>query len=449
MGIRITALGAAREVGRSAILIEDDKRSILLDCGIKILHGEDRYATPVGLEKIAPRLDAVILSHAHLDHSGYIPALYHMGFSGKIYATPPTKDVTEILRRDMLKIMSIEMQRGLEPLWSRSEMYRALEDFEVYPYEEEFEVAGVKVKFYDAGHTLGSAQILLDRDGLRILYTGDIKPEPTEFFDGAVEPKEKVDIVISEATNGSEEVPKREEVKKALEEAVEDTFMRRGKILIPAFAFGRSQEVVASLVERRVPAYIYMDGLGTKINEIFRKYRNENRFSPEALRKFRRPPMDRSDVIEVRNMRGSGIDPLKYRKLIVGFSKPIVIVSTNGMLEGGPILSYLELMSSDSRSLLAFSGYQVEGTLGRKILDGARSVTIRRPNGEEISININMRVDYFRLSGHARREDLIRYIKTLSPSRVFFVHGDSESIDSMSEELGGEALEINKTISLS
>ncbi len=442
MRIRIRALGAAKEVGRSAILIEDDKRAILLDCGVKIVHtpeGESKHITPEGLEEVAPKLDAVILSHAHLDHTGYAPALYRMGYKGKLYATPPTKDVVRILREDMLKI-----DKG--KLRTRAEMDIAMNMFEVYPYEEEFEVAdGVKVKFYDAGHSLGSAQILIDREGVRILYTGDIKPEPTEYFDGAKRPREKIDIVITESTNGAEEIPEREEVKRELLDAIDDTFSRGGNVLIPAFAYGRSQEVVATLVEKGVKNNIYMDGMSVKINDVFRRYRSAPRISERTLMRFRRPPFDMSGVIDVRKV-SQGVSGELVRRYIIARAKNNIIVSTSGMLEGGPILSYLQLASADTRSLLAFSGYQVPGTVGRMVLDGYRTIPLKKPDGNVINVNLNMRVGYYRLSGHAGRKYLIEYIRSLSPSRILYVHGEEESIESLKEELDGEALELNKTI---
>ena len=425
-------------------MIEDDKRKILLDCGVKIVHtpeGEATHIVPEGLEEIAPKLDAVILSHAHLDHTGYVPALYRMGYKGYIYATPPTRDVTRILREDTLKI-----DKG--KLRTKAEMEAALASFEVYGYEEEFEVAeGVTVKFYDAGHSLGSAQILIDREGVKILYTGDLKPEPTEYFSGAKRPTEEIDIVISEATNGAEEIPEREEVKKELIDAIEDTFARGGNVLIPAFAYGRSQEVVATLIERRYPRNVYMDGMSVKINDVFRRYRHTPRISEEALMKFRRPPFDATNVIETPRIY-RGIQGDYVRRVIISRSKNNIIVSTSGMLEGGPILSYLQLASADSRSLLAFSGYQVPGTVGRMVLDGYRTIPLKKADGNIVNVNLNLRVGYYRLSGHAGRKYLINYLKSLNASQILFVHGEEESIESVAEEIGGKPLELNKTLEL-
>lgn len=432
--VKITTFGAAKEIGRSAILVEDKDTKILLDCGLKIRPKEPTQA-PSGVNQHIKDLQGVILSHAHFDHSGYLPRLTKAGYEGKIDMTHPTKDIVSILWRDHLRIEG-------ERHWTEDDMYETLYQTDCHYYERTFNVAdGVTARFFDAGHILGSASILLDWKGQLIFYTGDINTFETPYHDTNKYPTvEDISIVISEATNGLRDLPNRSKPNHEIVDAIHKTRARKGVTIIPSFALGRSQEIEAILARELYNSdfTIYVDGMILRMNEVYRRYFHEYWVSKKILEWCAdyhiEVPFDLSNFVPVNRNLADNLDT--FRKMIVSENKPNIILSTSGMLEGGPIHSYLLHGANNPNNLLALSGYQVEETIGRTILDGARKVKLFTwGNKKGTDVEIKAEVRQFQFSGHAQRNELIKMLKAINANELVLVHGSEESAISMKHTL--------------
>ncbi len=434
--VKITVYGAAQEIGRSAILVEDKDTRILLDCGLKIRPKQPTVA-PEGIDEIAKDLHGVILSHAHFDHSGYIPKLVRLGYKGDIHMTHPTKDICAVLWRDHLKI-----EGGRH--WTEDNMYDTLYQITTHYYDREFKVAdGVTATFFDAGHILGSASVLLNWKGQLIFYTGDINTFETPYHDSNKYPQlEDISIVITEATNGLRDLPNREKPNLAIVDAIYNTRRNSGVTMIPTFALGRGQEIEAILAREFIGSNfnIYMDGMLLKMNQIYRSYFTEYWVSKKILNWCKdhriEVPFDLRNFIPMNRNIADNLDT--FRKMIVSEKKPNIILSTSGMLEGGPMHSYLLHGAGIPENLIAISGYQVEGTIGRSIVDGERNVQLfnwsKTRKGKGPTIEIKAQVKQFQFSGHAQRNELIKMLKALNTDKYIFVHCIEEAAQSVQKE---------------
>ena len=431
-GLTITSYGAAQDIGKSSFLITDNNqgRKILLDCGIQIYSRRSAKKSdgPNQILESAEELDAVILSHAHLDHSGYIPALYQHGFEGKVYTTRPTVDIIQLLWADHLKIEGSYH-------YDEYSLIKAIENLKGFNYRTKIKIAdGIYTEFYDAGHILGSAQINLDFDGMMIWYTGDINDQPTPFHDGFDIPDEEIDILLTETTNVDRPVPKREKVLKDLLDTTFTTYKRGGKMLIPSFALGRSQEIQFYLMDHLgdfLSSYpLIVDGLILKMNEIYAKYFDTNWVSEKAItavydRGFSDLPFDHTHLQVVSRETISG-NLEKHRKKLMESKKRKIILSTSGMVEGGPMHSYLKWQKSPNDTL-ALVGYQAEDTIGRDIKNGIRKFDLTSPWGEDFSFNIQSAIENFGFSGHASRKGIVDLIEKTNPARIFTLHGTNKA----------------------
>ncbi|MHA2294918.1 MAG: MBL fold metallo-hydrolase [Candidatus Hodarchaeales archaeon] len=434
--LKLIPFGATDEVGRSCFLLTDGETRILIDCGVKIMPKSkgERTLGPYGVDKIAPELDAVLLSHAHLDHSGYIPALYRAGFDGPVYMTSPTADIVKFLWKDHLKIEGPYH-------YSLIHLLKALDNTQATSYRVKRPlVNGVSFKFLDAGHILGSASIYLEWNGTSILYTGDINNQKTPFFEPAEVPdinKEPVDVLITESTNGGREVPLRKAVLSEFTKAILKTYSRDGKILIPAFALGRSQEIeyylldkLDGLVGSKMP--LWVDGMIQDMNNIYEKYFKPHWVSKRAIDFCKdnghAKPFDFPELKSIRTA------PKKkrikeFRRDLITNDEKTIILTTSGMMEGGPIHSYLRYGGLDSKSLLAVVGYQVPDTIGYEILNGKREFQVQTPWKEKFNMNIRLNVQRFHFSGHITQKGLESYLNLVKPEKVIAIHGSPEAIE--------------------
>ena len=434
--IKVTMFGAAKEIGRSAILVEDKDTKVLLDCGLKI-RPKQPTEPPAGIEKYARNLQGVILSHAHFDHSGYLPRITREGYEGDIHMTHPTKDICAVLWRDHLKIEG-------ERHWTEDDMYDTLYQINTHYYDNKFQVAdGVSATFFDAGHILGSASILLDWKGQLIFYTGDINTFATPYHDSNKYPTvEDISLVISESTNGLRDLPNREKPNHDIVNAIYHTRRNNGNTIIPTFALGRGQEIEAILAKEFLGSRynIYLDGMLLRMNDIYRSYFHEYWISKKMLdwcKKHRlEVPFDLKNFIPMSRNIADNIDT--FRKMIVTENKPNIILSTSGMLEGGPIHSYLLHGGGMKNNLIAISGYQVEGTLGRTILDGERRVQLFNWDGKGPKLEIKAKVKQFQFSGHAQRNELLKMLKAINSKNLIFVHGSDEAGIALKQDLGND-----------
>jgi putative mRNA 3-end processing factor len=394
-------LGAAGEVGRSAILFKGTK-NILFDYGIKLDH-KTQYPLPAG------KLDACVLSHAHIDHSGNFPFLYKDALP-TTYGTEPTKELSELLIEDSMKVGKKNHQ---PPKFSKHELRMFLERFASYEFGNEVEIGEYKLTFYDAGHIPGSAISALEsnKSGRRLVYTGDFKLEP-QAIQGSADIV-KSDILVTETTYANREHPEREELTRKFVEDVRQTLDNGGTALIPTFAVGRAQELLAILHKSKLTDYVFIDGMARKATEIAMRY-------PEFIRN--------SDLLHDAIRKIVWIGSEQHRGHAV--SGPGIILTTAGMLNGGPVLNYLTKLGPNSKIFL--TGYQVEGTNGRKLMEGKPLII---DNRKEV---IKTPWAYYDFSAHSGKSDLHEYVRKSNPELVVCVHGDQKVADEFAENLKAE-----------
>jgi len=421
--ISFTALGGSNEVGRSSFLIDFGEK-LVLDRGVKLTPDGSEYPLPVEVN-----LDAVIISHAHLDHSGALPGLF-VNSNVLSYMTAPTLELSKILWFDSLKIAGLE---GIDISFSREEIDDAEKfTFPVY-YKRVLHITkNCSMQFFDAGHILGSAMPMLSIGEKSLLYTGDFKVEETRLFKGADLNVGKLDYLVMESTYGDRNHPPRKECEKMFVEEVQETLDRGGTALVPGFAVGRSQELIDILHGHKINAPIYLDGMGQKVSRAtlkFPKYLKNARFLQKAL----------ENTVWVKN----NADRKKALK------QPSVIVTTAGMLQGGPALNYLKGIYKDERSNVFLTGFQVEGTPGRLLME---------TNKIEIDgkvYEVRGKVEKFDFSAHASQQEMLKAVAKWQPEKILLVHGDKEIIkifkQKIHEETGIEVLvpEAGKKINLS
>lgn len=445
--MKIQFIGAARTVTGSQHLLTIHDKKILLECGLFQGRRKDTYEKNKNFSFDPKEIDALILSHAHIDHSGNIPHLVKDGFRGPIYSTSATKDLCEI----MLKDSAYLQQRDIEwlnkknkkhipdeSLYSIEDVDAAIQYFVPVNYNTATEIfPGVTAYFQDAGHILGSAGIFLEieeENGKKISFgfSGDIGrydtpiiKDPDYFRD--------LDLLIMESTYGNRLHTKKDEVEEEVAKVVRQVFDRKGKIIIPAFAVGRTQLLVyvfhKLFDQKRIPEIpIYVDSpLAVNATKVFKDH-------PECF-----------DRETSRIFLESGNDPfgfgrLKYistvdqSKELNDINDPIIIISASGMAEGGRILHHLANNIGNPKNLVLFVGYAAEQTLARKIMDGIKQVNIL---GEEYSVNCQIKImDYF--SGHADQNELLDYL-SLNPQKrlknIFLVHGEEDQALPLKEKI--------------
>ncbi len=408
--MRLTFFGGAHEVGRSCIMVESGDAKIILDAGVK-LGNEIEY--PLITDDELRDIDAIVTSHAHLDHSGYLPHLYSAGYKGTTYTTKPTFELTSVLVSDYMRISNPDnvTKSGLELM---ARQHRLVE------YHKDIKVKGLTVRLFPAGHILGSAMIHVSDSKNSLLYTGDMNMRTTKLLDPAYTESLHADTLITESTYaGDNDVFQSE--KKVIDSmiaSINDTIKQGGKVIIPSFGVGRAQEVLLVLDDYMksglIPRVkIYMDGM---IGKAMRIHRHNVIYCRDELQK--RILMNDDDPFKSENF--FNVTTRQARSKIMYGNEPAVVVTTSGMLTGGPVLKYIEAMGKNPENKLIMVGYQAEGTLGRQILEGAKSVTI---DGRKAIIN--MKVERYHLSAHADRQQLMSFIgKIQGLERAFIVHGE-------------------------
>lgn len=444
--ISITSFGAASDVGKSCFLIESDGRKILLDAGLQLNPRRTKLPSkgPIGVDNIAHELTAVILSHAHMDHSGYIPALYELGYEGPIYCTKPTAPITKLLWQDHLKIEG-------DYHYTKESYFRASKSFKKFNYDSSTKVAdGVQTTFIDAGHILGSASVLVDIDGTLIYYSGDINEQVSPFHLPAETPDEPVDVLLVEATNGSRVLPKRRKVTKGLIQTIKEKLHKGKKVIIPSFALGRGQEMQMYLIKHLGASLLskplYVDGMINKMNSIYEHYLNSSWISEYAINQIRDLSLDSPfefDGIKKISKETISMNINEYRTKLIQSRKPKIILSTSGMLEGGPILSYLADQNA-SGNLLAIVGYQVQGTIGYDIMNGQSKFSLETPWGKMQKLNLQNQVERFYYSGHASQQGIKEFILDSKPEMVFTIHSDYKNHLDLQKVMEKDNLVLNR-----
>ena len=417
--MKISFFGAAGEVGRSCIMVSTDKTRILLDAGVKI-GAQDEY--PHLDDSMLKDIDGIVVSHAHLDHSGYLPHIYSAGYTGSTYVTKPTMELITVLISDYMRISnpSNVTQSGLKKMAAA---------FKLYDYRKEFRINELKLKFIPAGHILGSAMISVSDGKNTLLYTGDINTAKSKLFDGAELKGLNADTLITESTYGApnDAFQKEQDIIREMVKSIKETIKVGGKIIIPSFAVGRAQEVLLFLDDNinsgalpKVP--IYVDGM---INKAMRIHRHNVIYCRKELQS--RILMSEYDPFKSKNF--VVVDKKGTRNKIVTEEESAIIVTTSGMLSGGPVFFYLSKLAGNSLNKMIMVGYQAEGTLGREMQDGNRHITI-----DKTKVDVQLKVETYHLSAHADRKGLESVMSSINGLKnVFIVHGEKSKSESLKE----------------
>jgi Predicted metal-dependent RNase, consists of a metallo-beta-lactamase domain and an RNA-binding KH domain len=415
--VKVTCLGACFEVGRSALLIETSESRVLLDAGVKPSGSLDEspFLDIIDLDN----LDAVVISHAHLDHIGMLPYLYKYGYRGPVYMTEPTKYLMEILLSDYIDLSS---ERGYS-YYGLSELASTLYHAITVDYGDVTDISpDIKLTLYDAGHEVGSAisHLHIGNGLYNIVYTGDFKYGQSKLLNPAHSVFKRVELLIMESTyGGKDDVQKpREEAETELIQLVNKTLENGGKALIPVFSTGRAQEILLILNEamqlgKLSKAPIYVDGMVLQtlnVHLMFPDYLNNtvreliydgvNPFMSEYVK-----PVERAK------------NPEKRQEQVMDILQgpPSIILAPHGMLSGGPAMDYFVHMADDPKNSLIFVSYQGEGTLGRRLVQGERKVNLKYYD-QDITVNVNMNVFHEPgFSGHSDRKQLMNYVGRIEP----------------------------------
>ncbi|MDH4209915.1 MAG: MBL fold metallo-hydrolase [candidate division WOR-3 bacterium] len=445
----VTFVGAARTVTGSLHLFEYKKQKFLLECGVFQGHREEAERINSTFPFKPKDIKAVILSHAHIDHSGNLPNLARRGFTGPIFCTSATKDIASLLLLDSAKIQEYDFkylnkkraEKGLlpkEPLYTITDAENTIKQLHAVDYRNTFEpIPGVKVTLYDAGHILGSSVILVEAEGKRILFSGDLGRKNMPIIRDPVN-VDTVDYMILESTYGGRQHESFDSMQQELKKIIEEAKKKRSKMVIPAFAVERTQLLVTILKNlydegclKDVPVYVDSP-LASNVTEVFR--RHPECFDAETTKIFAE-----GDPFNFPNLHY--VADAEESKSLNDKDGPMIIMSASGMCEGGRVTHHLIHTITDDRNIIVITGFQARGTLGRKILERMPKVTIFQ---DEFEVRAKT---YFMggLSAHADGDDLIEYVKAAQDSRlrkVFLVHGEIEESQALQQrirELGLQA----------
>jgi len=403
--VEIKVLGAAGEVGRSAFQVNCDGTNFLLDYGV--MFGKPRGAPPTYPLHVKPRdIDSVIITHAHLDHSGCVPSLFVSG-NCNVYGTAPTFDLSKLLIQDMIKIEKNSHSFGVP------EIDNMMAKSKIIGFKEKITRGNASFELRSSGHVIGGSTVLVESKDKKLFYTGDINLRGSRLLPPADLDIGEMDMVITESTYSQENQMPRKESEKGLIDFANEVIDRKGTLFIPSFSVERSQEVASVLINSGFNHKIIMDGMALKVNEVLLRY-------PEYLRN----PEIFKDVIE------KVVSVRDHNERKRALSEPCVVISPAGMLVGGNAVYYLQELSFNDRNGIALVSYQGEGTPGKKLLDTGKVQT----RGKDL--NVKAEVKQFQFSGHADRDSLFEMIKNLKGNpKIMTVHGDDESCTRFAEEI--------------
>jgi KH/beta-lactamase-domain protein len=435
--IRLSFLGGARQVGRSCYLLQTPESRVLLDCGIDVANEEEAYPYLEAPEFDIKELDAVIISHAHLDHSGLVPYLFKFGYRGPVYCTMPTRDIMSLLQLDLIKIQRNEAK---EPIYTSDDIKEMVKHTICLDYEEVTDITpDVRITLYNAGHMLGSAltHIHIGNGLHNMVYTADVKYGKTNMLSLASTNFPRLETLMIEATYGGKEniMPPSKEADDELSEHIIETIKRKGKVLMPVLGSGRAQEVIVLLdkliregkISDQIPVYI--DGMVWDITAIHTAY-------PEFLNSNVRQLIFHKDNNPFLRENIKRIGSPKERQELLEDKGPCIILATSGMLVGGPSVEYLKQLAENPKNLLIFTCYQGEGSLGRRIQRGEREINFQKSNKFE-TVKINMDVEKLEITGHSDRRELIAFVNHCNPKpkKIIVVHGESSKCLDLAKSL--------------
>ena len=426
--VRITALGGVQEVGRSAFLVQTRESSVLLDCGVnpgssRPFESFPRFDNPCfELDS----LDAVIISHAHLDHCGLIPFLYKYGYDGPIYCSAPTSNLMTLLQLDYLDVAN---KQGVTAHYDQKDVRECVLHTVPLRYGVVTDIApDVRLTLHNAGHILGSSMAHLHiGEGLHnVVYTGDYKFARTMLLEAATTEFPRVETVITESTYGGPDdiMPSRMEAEDRLTRIVNDTLERKGKVLIPVPAVGRAQEIMLILdgyMKRGLmkEAPVFIEGMISEATAIHTAY-------PEYLGREVRHSILHDEINPFQSDYFTIVEHPNVRQEIIE-GEPCIIMATSGMLEGGPVIEYFKSLADSEANSIIFVSYQIEGTMGRRVQKGLNEVAVINNEGKMDVVKVRLRVESIEgFSGHSDRRQLVAYVGHLQPKpeRVIVCHGE-------------------------
>jgi len=433
--VRITALGGVQEVGRSALLVQTRESSVLLDCGINPGSTRPFEAFP-RLDNPAfeiESLDAVVISHAHLDHCGLLPFLYKYGYDGPVYCSAPTSNMMTLLQLDYLDVAG---KQGVTPYYDQKDVRECVLHTLPLRYGVVTDIApDMRLTLHNAGHILGSSMVHLHiGEGLHnVVYTGDYKYSRTMLLEAATTEFPRVETVITESTYGGPDdiMPSRVEAEERLTSVVNQTLERKGKVLIPVPAVGRAQEIMLVLdgyMRRGLmkEAPVFIEGMISEATAIHTAY-------PEYLGREVRNSILHDGVNPFQSDYFTIVEHPSIRQEIIE-GEPCIIMATSGMLEGGPVIEYFKSLADNENNSIVFVSYQIEGTMGRRVQKGLNEVAVMTSEGKMDVVKVRLHTESIEgFSGHSDRRQIFNYITHLQPKpeRVVVCHGERAKCLSM------------------
>jgi uncharacterized protein len=435
--VMLFCLGGVKQVGRSCFVVVTPETKVMLDCGINPgeMSGLDAYPRLDWFNFDLDDLDAVVISHAHIDHQGFLPTLFKYGYRGPVYCTEPTLPLMILLQMDSVKIAN---SNGTYLPYSSRDVNEVIKHCITLPYGKPTDISpDVTITLNNAGHIMGSATVHLNISGAHnILYSGDYKYAKTQLLDSAVSIYPRVETLITESTYGNttDVMPDQQSVYRGFTESINKTLTDGGKVLVPVPAVGRAQEIMLVMAKemkegRLIESPIYIEGMISEASAIHMSYAHYL-------------------GSDVRKSVSQGINPFQseYFTIISGYGKrddilndenPAIVMATSGMLEGGPSVEYFKELAPNPKNKIMFVSYQINGTLGRRVLDGAMSeVSMMDKSGKVKVIPVRcqtQKIDGF--SGHSDFNQILNFVSRIRPKRVLVNHGEKSKSENVASAI--------------
>ena len=435
--VMLFCLGGVKQVGRSCFVVVTPETKVMLDCGLNPgeMSGLDAYPRLDWFNFDLDDLDAVVISHAHIDHQGFLPTLFKYGYRGPVYCTEPTLPLMILLQTDSVKIAN---SNGTYLPYASRDVNEVIKHCITLPYGKPTDISpDVTITLNNAGHIMGSATVHLNISGAHnILYSGDYKYARTQLLDSAVSMYPRVETLITESTYGNttDVMPDQQSVYRGFTESINKTLMDGGKVLLPVPAVGRAQEIMLVMAKemkegRLIESPIYIEGMISEASAIHMSYAHYL-------------------GSDVRKSVSQGINPFQseYFTVISGYGKrddilsdenPAIVMATSGMLEGGPSVEYFKELAPDPKNKIMFVSYQINGTLGRRVLDGAMSeVSMMDKSGKVKVVPVRcqtQKIDGF--SGHSDFNQILNFVSRIRPKRVLVNHGEKSKSENVASAI--------------
>ena len=435
--VSLLTLGGFGQVGRSCMLLATPDSKILIDCGVNPGAQNPSEAFPrLDWSNITlDELDAIVIGHAHFDHTGFLPVLLKYGYKGPIYCTEPTLPMMNLIQLDSIKVAAAQ---GKLPLYSERDVFQVMRQAVTLRYGTVTDISpDVKLVLSNAGHILGSAtcHFHIGNGDHNFVYSGDIKYGKSMLLESAYTNYPRVETLLIESTYGAKEdiQPSRQEVETAFIASVNSVLKEGGKVLIPIPAVGRAQELMMVIDQymksgQLTEAPVFMEGMIQEATAIHEAY-------PEYLARELRQKILETDDNPFDSEYFTNIEHSDAREEPLREESPCIIIATSGMLEGGPVIEYLRNIAPDKKNKILFVSYQVNGTLGRRVMDGARQVSLMGKNGKIEVVSINCGIERREgFSGHSDYNQLMSFVQRLRPKlrRVLVNHGERRKSENLS-----------------